>query len=67
MAIQKSTFSTGGFVLHKITSATGATTMSAWYDKDGKLLDIDRRDNRKATDSDRKQAESYGRIYKDAA
>lgn len=31
--------STGGFVLHKVRLEGVASKLSAWYDKDGKLLD----------------------------
>ena len=37
--IQKQTFSTGGFVLHRISYNGGK--LSAWFDADGKLLDVE--------------------------
>lgn len=40
--IQRSVFSTGGFVLHKIKGRTAKTKYSAWYDEKGKLLDCER-------------------------
>lgn len=39
--MQKNTFPDGGFVLHKIFSFTTKGHHSAWYDKDGNLLDAE--------------------------
>ena len=39
MSIQHHTFHTGGYVLHKVM--IDGTKYSAWYDKDGKLLDAE--------------------------
>ena len=62
--MQKSTFANGGFVMHKIPTVMGTTVMSVWCDKDGNVLDIERRDGRKPSKSDRLSAASHGRIYK---
>jgi len=40
MAIRKAEFSNGGFVLHKIAGAHKGVC-SAWFDKDGCLLDAE--------------------------
>ena len=45
--IQHSKFNNGGFVLHKIP--VNGQTYSAWYDKDGKLLDAERTTNHKVS------------------
>ena len=40
--MQKQTFSTGGFVLHKVPHPhDDCTHMSAWYDASGRLLDAE--------------------------
>lgn len=39
--MQKATFNCGGFVLHKIPTRAGASRLSAWYDREGKLLDCE--------------------------
>jgi hypothetical protein len=39
--MQVSYFTDGGFVLHKIPTRAGATYLSAWYDKNGNLLDCE--------------------------
>jgi hypothetical protein len=39
--IQMCRFSNGGFVLHKIPTATGNGRISAWYGPDGRCLDAE--------------------------
>ncbi|QXV73726.1 hypothetical protein [Rhizobium phage RHph_N46] len=65
--MQKKSFDGGkaGFVLHGING--GGYKLSAWFDKDANLLDIERRDGKRVSVTDRKQAEGYGRTYKDDA
>ena len=38
---QISQFTTGGYVIHKITIAGYKGRFSAWYDKDGKMLNAE--------------------------
>lgn len=68
MSIQKADFPDGGFVLHKIPAGSGR--MSAWYDKDGRLLDAEYlTDSRRGSRPVKRggplwaEAETYGRRY----
>jgi hypothetical protein len=64
----KQTFQCGGFVLHKIPTRASATRLSAWYDKEGKILDCEAINilghSYKPAKADITQCEAYGRIYK---
>jgi hypothetical protein len=66
--ITKANFPCGGFVLHKIPTRASATRLSAWYNKEGKLLDCEAinilGNTYKPAKVDKEQCESYGRIYK---
>lgn len=44
--MQLSTFSNGGFVIHKIYIGESRCRFSAWFDADGKILDCERIDAR---------------------
>lgn len=62
--MQVSRFSTGGFVIHK--ALEGRT--SAWFDKNGKLLEVEHRDaagrtTNRISRSDRERLEALGRIH----
>lgn len=61
-------FSNGGFSLHKVTDPSFAGRASAWYDKDGRLLDAEIIDCQGHCRKVGKNAipclESAGRIYR---
>ena len=42
--MQKATFENGGFVLHKVFLPGSVCKFSAWYDKQGELLDAEKID-----------------------
>ena len=44
--MQRQTFSTGGFVLHKVRVAGYASHFSAWFDSNGTLVDAEWIDSR---------------------
>lgn len=44
--IQRQTFSTGGFVLHRVKVAGYASRFSAWFDSNGMLVDAEGIDSR---------------------
>lgn len=63
--IQVCYFTNGGFVIHKAIDGT----VSAWFDKDGKLLDTEKRDSLGRMVAVKKvevlsSLEELGRIYK---
>lgn len=64
--IQKQTFSTGGFVLHRIPYNGGK--LSAWFDADGQLIDAEyflRSGKRyRTTDSVKRIAQMTGNIWR---
>lgn len=64
--IQKQTFSTGGFVLHRIPYNGGK--LSAWFDADGKLIDAEyflRSGKRyRTTDNVKRIAQMTGNIWR---
>lgn len=66
--IQRQAFPDGGFVLHKIKDGSFSGHASAWYDKDGKLLDAEVRlsngQTRKAGENARLTLEMAGRMYR---
>lgn len=69
--IQKSTFTQGGFVLHKIPAACAGWKISAWYSEDGGVTDVERirisdRRSGRASSADWQKAACLGRVYRDA-